>query len=270
MKRLKDIFIDRIDVVDKGDNKRANILLFKNEGGQEVINNEDKLQEKGVEKMTYEELIKSMPEDQAVLITDAVAVKDAEIAKLADELEKAKKKDTAMPFDETNPVPQEEEDDMAKASPVIKAMIEQLTKEKDDAKAEIAKRDEELAKAAVEKRQSEFVKRFEKFDKIAAAPDELGGLMLKVADGKTTEEDVVKLEAILSAATEAIETGVVFKEVGTNKEGDVEETTIEKMEEDAKKLAKEKGTTKEIEFRNLIKAKPDVYKRYEEEKQKGV
>lgn len=255
-RRLKDILFNRADVVDKGDNKRANILIMKNEGGPEDNKNvEDNknLDMKGVEKMTYEEIMKSLPKEQSDVILAEMTAKDATITDLKDKVVKEE------PADDSKV-----KEVMKSADPETKAVLEKMSKQIETLTKAEQDRAEELDKSRKELRKSEFKKEAEKLDKIATNADELGDILMEAADGMQ-KESYDKLVAVLSAANEAMTKGGVFKEVGTNKEKK-EGKELEELEIKAKEIAKQKGTKWETEYRTLIKESPILYKKYEDEK----
>ena len=264
MRSLKDIFINRMDVVDKGDNKNANIILFKNEGGQPNVSSADNhdLNKKGVKKMTYEELIKELPEENAQLIQeklDAEVAKVTELEKKVEELEKKQSQNTVEK-------PEDDVDDIIKsADPKVAEVIKKLQTSMEDLKKNADIQAEELKKSREAVRKAEFIKIAEPLNKMSTNAEELGTILMEVEE-KVSKENYDKLMGILKAANEAVEKGEVLKEVGTNQEGAGVTESFKQLEAEAQKLAVEKGTTKEIEFRNLIKSKPELYQKYEDEK----
>jgi hypothetical protein len=245
---LKNIFMRFASVVDKGDNPKADILMFK-EKPEEVI--DDKSKGGNVMTKTFEEIVKALPEDEQVVITAEIE-KVKEEAKPRDE----KKPEGVASFDEAEVV--------KSADPKVQELI---AKQKED--LEKAQRESEADKAEIKKFQDDLKKeRIEKtvatFDRIAVPKEEMVTLFTKLDN-----ESAAIVEKVMKAVNEQLTAANIVKVIGTDAEGEqlTAEATIEK---EAKELmSKNTSLTLEGAKVKVIKTKPELYKQYEEEK-KGV
>jgi len=235
---LKNIFIKRVAVVDKGDNPKADVLLFKQA-------DEDNVKEGGKIVKTFEEIIKSMSdEDQEVI--------NAEITKLTDEIAKAKE---VKPEKEEKP---EIDKIVEKADPetakIIKAMDDEIKKTKE----ELRKEQETLQKEREILKKERIAKEVSQFDKLTVPTDDLVDMFMK-AD----EEAGEKIKAILKAANEQLSQANITKTIGENK-GSEDEPALSKVEKLAKaRMAETKESYPEA-YKAVLKENPNLYKEYTE------
>ena len=238
---LKNIFMRFASVVDKGDNPAADILMFK----EKPLENGDKLKGGNVMTKTFEEIVKALPEDEQTVITA--------------EIEKAK--EVAKPIE---PIVKDTEDIVKSADPKIQEMIktiresnEKLEKESEAKDVEIKKFQDDLKKEAIEKTVSTF-------DRIASPKEEMVELFTKL------DEDTEKLVTkIMKSVNEQLTQANIVKVIGTDAEGEQlsAEATVEK---EAKELMKSDTNLTLAQAKvKVIKTKPELYKKYQEE-QKGV
>jgi len=242
---LKDFFLKFVSVVDKGDNKGANILLFKSE--PEDLKGEEKDEKpKGgnVMSKTYDEILKALPEDEQAIVK-------AEIEKIKEEAkpkEGTKPKEGVASFDEAEIV--------KSADPKIQELIEKMKADGEQNATELKKMREEIKKEKVEKTVSQF-------DKLVASKDELTSLFTKADD-----ETAATLEKVFKAANEQLKDSVVMKEVGSGGGGD-ESNIEEQVEKEAQELKKSENITIEQARVKVWKKDPTRYAKYLEDQEKG-
>ena len=245
---LKNFFLRFASVVDKGDNPKADILMFKAKK-EEPENKDQKVEGGNVMTKTFEEIVKALPEDEQVIVNA--------------EIEKAK--EVAKPIEpEIKTVEKETEDIVKSADPKIQEMIktikesnEKLEKESEAKDVEIKKFQDDLKKEAIEKTVSTF-------DRIAVPKEEMVELFTKL------DEEAEKIVAkVMKSVNEQLTAANIVKVIGSDSEGEQlnAEATVEK---EAKELMKsDTKLTKAQAIVKVYKSKPELYKQYQEE-QKGV
>jgi len=276
IKRLKDLMITNIDLVDKGANPDADIVLFKsdNKGGQtsETANEIVKLLEKeGDDKMTLQEILAKLSEEEQGVIkadieakeaavvksADALAAKEIELTKSNDELAKIKK-------DSGEDVKPKPEDILKSASPEVQKLFadndEKVKKAQDDA-AEAIKKADAIALAA---RTKEFIAKAAAYEGLPIKAEDFGVALMKVADS-VDKEVYEKIENTLETADKAIVEGNLFKAEGSDNKGatgDVEK----KIEKGVEEIMKSNSNlTKEQAETQYYDSHPEAYSEYEKE-----
>nr|DAO47164.1 MAG TPA: hypothetical protein [Caudoviricetes sp.] len=257
---LKNLKINRVDLVPEGANSAAFVTLFK---GKEL-----KL-------VDFEELMHKMKPEYATVINEhvsalskakdesdaALSTANATIVSLQADLEKAKqdKEAAEAAADEAKKaaegtVPFDEDEQLAKSieglDPQVREYFERITKQKDAA--------EEIAKAALAK---------EKRAEAEAKAEELKALPVekaKLVDFIEKSNDTAGIE-MLSAIAKGIE-ATVLTEVGKSNATNTFTASAEdawgKIEASAKDIAKSRNISKEAAVAAVISEQPDLYREY--------
>jgi hypothetical protein len=265
---LKNFLIKRVGVVDSGDNPGAEVLLFKSDP-------EDLKDKGGVKNMTFEELMKSLPEEDKKLVTDEIdKVKDEEIKKTKEELNKVlvkpagcsqeewdaadmagklalmKKEDLTKDCGDGGKKKDEpsDEDLIKSADPKIQELVKKLQEDNDKKAEELKKEKEEKDAKDAELKKELLNKEADKFPNIGAKKEDI----VKILE-KSDEETSTLVKSIFAACNEALKDNVLMKSIGSGGDGD-DKKASEKIEDMAKALVKD-GKAKTIEI-----ARTKVYK----------
>lgn len=255
--KLKDLKIDRVDLVDKGANPDAHIVLYKSEGGNPIMN--------------FEELLKSLSEEQQELIKSELgkaaeqtkedvakaATEQEELLKAKDdmiaELEaKMKEKEEAMKKRDDS---QEEEDIFKGLSPVLKAQFEDVQKRAAAAEAVVkALEEEKLTKQYEEVAKS--------FDKLPINANEVGSIFKSLA--KSDQAMYNKLETLFKSFNEMVSKGDLFKELGSGKPGGTAQKPWDVIKSKADEMVTkgEGSVSKEQAIAAVLKEHPELYNDY--------
>ena len=235
-------------MVDKGDNPKADILMFKAKK-EEPENKDQKVEGGNVMTKTFEEIVKALPEDEQVIVNA--------------EIEKAK--EVAKPIEpEIKVVEKETEDIIKSADPKVQEIIakqkedlEKSQKESEEKDAEIKKFQDDLKKEAIEKTVSTF-------DRIAVPKEEMVDLFTKL-----DEESSKIVEKVMKSVNEQLTAANIVKVIGSDSEGE-QKSAKEQIEKDAIELMKnDDKLTKAQAIVKAYKSKPELHKQYQEE-EKGV
>lgn len=178
---LKRLRLDRIDFVDRGANPGAHIALFKRHTDNTTNDEESSMAEK---KMTEAEQIADL--------TAKLAKAEADLA--------------------AAPKPAEKPEDIEKNLPEpVRALLEK-------ARAEAKETGERIAKLEAERDRNQMIAKANEFKGLGAA-DDLTAILLPVS--KAVPKDVYDaLLAKMKGWNEIAKTSAIFKEVGSNAEGD--------------------------------------------------
>lgn len=257
---LKNLKINRVDLVPEGANSAAFVTLFK---GKEL------------KPVDFEELMHKMKPEYATVINEhvsallkakdesdaALSTANATIASLQTDLEKAKqdKEAAEAAAEEAKKATEgttsfDEDEQLAKSieglDPQVREYFERITKQKDAA--------EEIAKAALAK---------EKRAEAEAKAEELKALPVekaKLVDFIEKSNDTAGIE-MLSAIAKGIE-ATVLTEVGKSNATDTFTVSAEdawgKIEASAKDIAKSRNISKEAAVAAVISEQPDLYREY--------
>jgi len=245
---LKNIFMRFASVVDKGDNKGANILMFKEKSTEKV--EDEKPKGGNVMTKTFEEIVKALPEDEQVIVTA--------------EIEKVKAEAEVKPIEPVVEKGTDPDELVKSADPKLQEMIktikesnEKLEKESEAKDAEIKKFQDDLKKESIEKTVSTF-------DRIASPKEDMVALYSKL--DSETEGLVTK---IMKSVNEQLTAANIVKVIGSDSEGE-QKSAEEIVEKEAKELmSKDSNLTLAQAKVKVIKTKPELYKQYQDE-QKGV
>lgn len=257
---LKNLKINRVDLVPEGANSAAFVTLFK---GKEL------------KPVDFEELMHKMKPEYATVINEhvsallkakdesdaALSTANATIASLQTDLEKAKqdKEAAEAAAEEAKKAAEgttsfDEDEQLAKSieglDPQVREYFERITKQKDAA--------EEIAKAALAK---------EKRAEAEAKAEELKALPVekaKLVDFIEKSNDTAGIE-MLSAIAKGIE-ATVLTEVGKSNATNTFTASAEdawgKIEASAKDIAKSRNISKEAAVAAVISEQPDLYREY--------
>lgn len=248
---LKNFLIKRIAVVDSGDNKEAEVVLFKSK--------EEDLKDKGGGIMTLEELYKEIGEDKAKLIKDEIKVKEDELVekdKTIKELEKNQKEPVV-----TEPT---DEELLKSVDPKIRERLEKAEREAKEAKDKSEQLQKEKDEKDVELKKEALSKEAEQFKNIGATKEDLVEIFTKI--DKTGDTELMeKVKAILSADNTALEGNPLTKAKGSDKDSDGKKVT-EEVEAKADELRKvNPNLTKEQAIAKVYKDNPELMQKEREE-----
>lgn len=271
-KKLKNLVINRVDLVDAGDNPEAFITLFKRkeeEGGwQQALDGfikklENLLFEKGDGKkvaFNLDEFLKNLPEDQRVPLQELLQkaednsgdTKDAEIAGLKEKIAEleARLKDV----DKSKPPV----DDVMKDLPEeIRKRLEESDKRADEAL-------EKLQKMQDQAETVEYLAKARQFDSLPVKPEEFGLVLKSIA--KANLDAYTKVEAVLLAANEACKKGnIIDKQIGSDG-ADSGGDAWAAVEAKAGELMKSNPSmTKEQAQTKVLRDNPELYGKYQKE-----
>src|SRR5690606_12512591 len=248
--KLKNLLIDRVDLVDKGANPEARIVLFKRDdsAGESGGVATESSKERNLLKSAWELIAKHLGfSDEKKSIGEYVVdidvrpkINGADITK-SDEGGDVKMPEQTANLDELLKGVDEKIREAVKAAlakrdeelEALRRRVDELSKKGEDKSDDINKADlpepvrkrledlekrakeaEEIAKAEREARiKAEIRKRAENYANVAKA-DDIADVIYKAQS--VSAEFAEKLEAILKAANERIEKGALFKELGTS------------------------------------------------------
>lgn len=278
---LKDLIINRIDLVPEGDNPEARIVLFKNKEGGDHTEDISKAQWwmdvqtyfnlKGEDIMSLKEILEKLSEGEQQFLTktiadkdkvakDAMEAKDKEAKKVleAKDVELKKAQDALAKAKVKEPGAAEPEDIWKNANPKIKEAYDKLTEKQE-------KDSKEVKKLSTQIMEADFVEKAKTFKGLSIKPEDFGKTLMKVsnADPKAFEE----INKVLHAADKAIVESKLFEEQG--RAGKAESGAYAKIKEMAKKVVdKSEGkVTQEAAEQQVVEANPELYKQYQEERE---
>lgn len=221
--------------------------------------------------MNFEEILKSLPEDQqntvkaeltkakAEMPEGAVSAEDKK--KLEDELAQAKK-DKGVVEEELKKVKESQnntnpEDILKNVDPAIRAIIEKTRNQAAAAEAEIKKMKDTQEK-------TEALAKAKELPNLCGKPEDVADAFVKMKNADETAFSQVF--GMMKAANEMISKNVNLGEVGTSgaaeditKAADEAWTAIEKK---ADEIQKAKNCTKESAIAKAVSENPDLYKKY--------
>jgi hypothetical protein len=251
-----DLEVDRVDLVDEGDNSEAYIRLYKRK--EQKTN------------MNYDEILAKMDKADADVIRGEMAKAKAEVpAETAEELEKAKQEKAdaegkfQAAFDEGEVMKSklkqlegktEEpnfEEVLKSMDPSIQKMMRTMNEQRIAAEA-VAK---QLSDKAI---QDEAVAKASTLKSIPVEEAELVEVVKSASP---------QLMAVLTAANKAIEESVSFSEVGKSKDNSASnnadsDAAWAKIEKRADELVIEKKVSREKAVGMVIEEQPELYKEY--------
>lgn len=251
---LKDLVIDRVDLVDEGANSAAFIELYKRKENSDP--------------MDFNEILSKMKPEHAEVITQAFEAKNAELTKAREDLTAATQSltDKTAELDAAN-------EELAKANTELEALKadsvekgvdeEELLKSMPDGARELYLKmrtqkeaaEEQVRKAAEAEAESAAITKAASLKAIPVEQDKLVGVI------KGCSPEVLE---ILTAASNAIE-AAVLGEVGKNKGNGAdtgESDAWAQIEKKAEEIAKRDNVTKEKAISIAVSENPELYRQY--------
>lgn len=301
--KLKNLIIDRVDLVDRGDNPEAHINLFKRKdsepydfirrGGEDDI--EDTVVDNFIEKLYNrikkgddEKMPKALEEFLKGLESSQKDALEAPLKKAAENMEEEELKNLLdlMKGDlhkgEDNDYDAEKlKEENEKLKQQIKELKEGTNKGEGDDDDDMQKYlkslpedvrkkiedTEKLAKQLQEEREEQkFADMAKQLTNLPAKDEEIIPVLKSIkSDGE--EDNVEKLISILKAADEAVErANVIQKQLGQDGDGQQGSDAWSKIESKAEECMKSNpDLTKEQAIKNIIKQDPSLYKEYQKE-----
>lgn len=250
--KLKNMKITKVALCEEGCCSEAHIHLFKR---------------KEKTPMNFEEILKSLPEDQQKVIQDEMEaakacgkqemqkeVDDAkeEAAKAQKEADAAKKE---LAQSKGNKEPSEEEL-LKSASPAVRALIEKQ-------RAQIAAA-EAVAKAKLEEEATNLAKSRAAVLKSVPGEEDAKTELFKSLHGKDAKL-AEQVYDILSKANAAIEASAAMNPAGSNNPGATAgdaDSAWSEIEKAADTIVKSKNVTKEAAISEVMKTQPELYQNY--------
>lgn len=261
---LKDLVVDRVDLVDEGANSAAFIELFKRKETSDV--------------MSLEEILSKLKPEHAEVIQQTLDANESDLAKARVDLEKAnsaleeanatietlkakKCPECGKELDEDGKCP--DGCTTAKSASfdeteTLKAMPENVREAFLKMRAQKEAAEELVRKNAEEKAEAEAVAKAASLKAIPVEQDKLVGII------KGASQDVIDLLTSINAAIEA----TVLDEVGKNagngaaKEVTTSDQAWEALEKKACEIAKRDNVTKEKAMSTALSENPDLYREY--------
>jgi len=245
--RLAQLKIKRVATVDDGDNPLAEILLFKRRGGTAAVAATDEPFTKENE-MADELTIEQLQEQLSAAEAAKVEAVEAKVALETQVAELTKRVDELTP-------PEPEPDPMEKASPEVKAEMEELRKQNKTQEDELAKmRDKDATEAA------ELVVKG-----LAYLPGVTPATVPLIKQLRALDKDVAgKVEKVLADANAALEASKALEATGHDGPGisDVEK----RVDAEAAELIKS-GLSEAQAKDRVWKSHPDWYTEYKQQRE---
>lgn len=262
---LKDLVIDRVDLVDEGANSAAFIELYKRKEQEDS--------------MDFNQIIAKMKPEHAQVITELVAslndsvtkakedcaAAQADLATVKGELDVVKSKlpcECEGDSDEKGvckacgkPKTKTSKTDSFDEEETLKAMPEHLRNEFIKMRTQKEAAEAEVRKAAEQAKEAEAVAKAASLKSLPVEQTKLVGIL------KSCGEDVVDALTAINAAIES----TVLTEVGKSTNTSFSKSNgaaWEKIEAQAETYATEKGISKAKAISEVIKQKPELYKEY--------
>jgi hypothetical protein len=204
--------------------------------------------------MNFEDVTKALEAADAKIETLEKRAETAETAAAeAEALLKAKEAELAE-LAKANQDPAEAE------AEIIKSLPESIRKRLEEADAVAKAAQEELQKSKDAAEAAEFVAKAKELQ--AGDADMIGGLLLRVAKGKTTAEDAATVEAVLKSAASVTATSELFKSLGTAGDDKALEPG-EALLAKAKELkAADPSLTDAVAYEKALEQNPSLYTEY--------
>ncbi len=245
--KLKDLLIDRVDLVTEGANQDAHIVLYKAKE-QDTKNN---IEKKGVEGMTLEDIMKKLDEKEQKVVT-GLTKKIDELSEKVETLEKA---------NEVKESPESKEDEIIeKADDKVKDYIQKQKEETIRVNKELNDLKEEITKG-------KFIDKVKKYENLSMDVEKMGIALMKI---EGFDKDIAKMiEETLEKSDKLVAESGVFKEQGSSQSDTSDGTAIDSIEKaqiEVKKANPE--LTNEQAFVEAMRKNPELYKQYLKE-QKG-
>ena len=213
--------------------------------------------------MNLEEFLKSLPEDQAKLVTEAMEAAKNEVPEAtAAELQKAKEdlaeaQGKIEELEKAKPATSPEEELLKSVDPAIKALVEQAQASAKAAQAAVVKmREEAEVKTCTDLAKS--------LDKLGVPEADLTTVLKKAREA--SEEFGTQVFTVLEQANALVAKSAAFQSMGSGDEGtpvgDNGKAATAKINTKAQELAKSKGISVEKAFVEVMKTEPELYAEY--------
>lgn len=254
--KLKGLLVDRVDLVDKGANPDAHIMLYKRDSGDIINKKEEKA-------MTFEELMKSLNDDQQAIIKAELDAKDAAALKEKEDALKKAEEDKASVQKALDELKEEVQKAAKPAEDILKSVPEEVRKMVEDAKAE--------AQAAVKKSQDledrmakrDFIAKAATLEGLPTDADTFGPVLKNISSA--VPEDYKILIDVLEKAANTIKESDLFKTIGSDVDGGATSDVTKRVETLAQELKKsDSSLTIEQARLKVLEADPNLYKQYRE------
>lgn len=247
--KLKNLQITKVALVDEGSCSEAHIKLFKSKGGTQT--------------MKFEEILKSLPEDQRAVVNAEIAKAKAELPEGAMSAEDAKKMEEAKKaaMDEVESLKKskdgvDEEEVLKSMPPAARAILEKAKNQAAAAEA-IAKR------VLEEKEEAEFLAKSKEVPFIPEVDKKLVGLCKSIKGVDGAVDTVMEL---LKSANALISKGKSFDEIGGGAANEVGTGSADEawaeIEKAASSLVVKGKVTQEQAIQSVIANQTELYKRY--------
>jgi len=232
--KIKKATFDRVDLVPEGANSAADIVLFKakkDEGGPKMPK-------------TYEEIVKSLPEEEQAVVTAELQKEKDTSVDLQKQLDK--KDEEAIEKAKEEEMTEDELILKSLTGPAKEAFLK-MKKERDDEKLEKEKLEKETFEASLSKELEEidFAKTIDGFE------DNYKKLAKESPELKTMVLDLLK------QMDQVVEVSDLFKELGSSSEEEMDDS--EQLESLTKERAKADGISYEQAYAVVLKENPDLY-----------
>jgi hypothetical protein len=204
--------------------------------------------------MNFEDVTKALEAAEVQIDTLTKRATDAETAAAeAAELLKAKEAELAE-------IAKANEDPAAAEAEIMKSLPESIRKRLEDADAVAKAAQEELQKSKDAAEAAEYVAKARALN--AGDADVIGGLLQRVAKGKTTAEDAATVEAVLKSAAAVTATSDLFKSLGAAGDDKAMEPG-EALLAKAKELqAADPKLTDAVAYEKALEQNPALYTEY--------
>lgn len=238
-KKLTNLQIEEVSLVNRGANQQAHILLVKRDSGMEKT-------------MTPEELAAQQKE-----LADAKAA----LAKATEELATLKKEQDTSPPDlaTARKAYTEINTELTKVRGELQSQLETVNKELADARAEVLK-------ITAQRRREKFIKRVQELQHLPGAPADDFAEILDGIEKAVTPKQFEKVNALLTSWNTIMGKSKVFEEIGRSEVG-----AFTGAEGTLHALAKERAATDKISYAKaydkVMQENPTLYKRYLAEKE---
>jgi GrpB-like predicted nucleotidyltransferase (UPF0157 family) len=258
MNKLKNLKLTAVALCKQGCNPEAHIMLYKsiNEGGKVQMN--------------FEELLKSLPQDQQDLINaeldkakkEMPADMKANMDAMLEEKKKAEEKATAA--EATCKSLQTELDTIKKSNEpneeeILKSMPENIRKAYEDMKAKTAAQEAIVKVLEEEKVTKAYQEKASVFKSIPAKTEDLATMLKSI--GKVDKALVDQVENLLKATDELLAKSVLMGEQGKPGDGGSGDALLQ-LNKKAEDIAKSEKVSKEVAFSKALKENPELYKAY--------
>lgn len=279
--KLRDLIIKSVDLVDKGANPDANIVLLKRDDSDDAntirqakIGEFKKIVDDIVNLMEGDDTMPKLEEILSKLTEEEKGVMDAELKKGTDaitkaaELEKIKDeadaKDTTIADltkkleEATKPEGEQKgtEDILKSADPGVKAYVEGLQADVKKAADQAKESSDKVEKLQASIQTEEFTKKASEYQGLTIKPEDFGAVLMDIFN--KAPESYEKLVEVLKSADKAIVEGNLMKTAGADGEGELKDSE-QQMELKAKEIQKRDSIPYEQAYTKACEENTDLY-----------